>query len=399
MLLKIRYIVGLERKDTIMESNIHEIGSRVSFYNIAFDGEYGWFCDVYTNTLCRINTDTASITIEAMIPFDRNNRPFQYGFIAKVGGILVLAPRSSFAVLLYDIMDKTFRRIELETKTIDKVEAYNLFCGVKIYGSNVYLIPGRFPGIVRLNLVSMEVTYLNDWYEPLKKKIHGFDSKRVMFARCNCRVGNKLYLPCWQGNIVMVFDLERESCSFLELSTYNGNLSSICIIDNKAWLASGSSNIIVRADREGKEIDRITLEGIKDTSIAFLAKCGQLLYVVPTYGDSLICLDLETEEYKKVCDLLVEAVNVPEKLVIAKTNMLSCVKDDRERIWMYSIFDGKIYRCGSDGNVDIYDAVLEKQEDERKRNIYHLKAQMSENILIENDQCSLEEFLGVFREE
>lgn len=382
-----------------MENRVQEMGARVSFYDIVFDGEYGWFCDTYTNTLCRISMNTASISIEAMIPFDGNIRPLQYGFIAKAGDILVLAPRDAFVVLAYHIVDKTFQKIEIDAKTIEQIGAYNLFSGVKIYDGNAYLIPGRFPGMLRLNLSSMKITCLNDWYEPLKQKIHNFDLGRVMFARCNCREGNKLYLPCWQGNIVMVFDLEKESYFFLELSIYEGDLSSICIIDNEAWLASRSSNIIVRSDREGKEIDRITMEGIKDTGIAFLAKCGRLLYAVPTYGDSLICLDLETEECKKVCDLLTEAVNVPEELVIAKTNMLSCVKDDRERIWMYSIFDGKIYRCGSDGNVDIYDAVLEKQEDERKRYNYYLKAQMSENILMENDQCGLEEFLGIFREE
>lgn len=382
-----------------MESNIDKIASKVSFYDVAFDDEYGWFCDVYINTLCRIDIKTGSIFTEAMVPMDGDAGFFQYGFIAKTGNILVLAPRSAYTVLLYYIDEKKFRSIELDAERIRQIGAFNLFSGVKIYGNDAYLIPGRFPGIVKIGLYTAEITYLNDWYAVLRQRLIGFDPQRAIFARCNCSEGNKMYLPCWQGNIIMIFDLETEEYSFLELTTYDAALSGISVIGNELWTASRISNIIVRINKEGKEIDRIEVEGIEDTGVAFLARCGQLLYVVPMYGDKLVCLDLETRENRKICNLVTEAINVPDELIFAQNNMLSCVKDSKERIWMYSIFDGKIYRCDANEKLEIYSAVLEKKEDIRRRNRFYMKVRLSENILWENNQLRLEDFLGGFLKE
>lgn len=389
----------MEEIEKIMDRSEKKIGDRVSFYDIAFDGEYGWFCDVYTNTLCRINMDTACIAIEAMIPFDRDFGAFQYGFIAKKDNVLILAPRTAYTILLYSIEDKSFKKIQIDSGMLEGDNENNLFSGVKTYGNNTYLIPGRFPGIIKLNMVTAEVTYLREWYTVLKQEITDYDDLRVMFARCDCRKENKLYLPCWQSNKIMIFNLETEEYSFIELSSYEKNLSSVCIVDDELWISSRDSNVIIRTNREGKEIEKITIEGIESRGLAFIVKCGQIIYAVPVYDNYLIALDISSRVCQKVCNLVKEKVNMPQNLIFAKNNILSCVKDGEERIWMYSIFDGKIYRCDANGKVEILNSVLETQNDVNERNNYYFKMRIKEEIIQEDCMLGLEELLEYIQNE
>lgn len=376
-----------------MKKYAQEMSSEVMFYNMFFYDNCGWFCDIYTNALCRVNVDTAEISLETMIPFDGDNRPFQYGFIAGLEDVLILAPRVSTAVMLYNITDKEFQRVEIDRQFIEKVGAFNLFSGVEIYDGNAYLIPGRFPGILKLDLSTFEITYLEDWYEPLRQTITDFDAGRVIFARCRCRCGNKLYLPSWQNNKLMIFDLETEKYSFWEVPVFGEMLSDLCITNDALWVALRNSNKIVKINGK-EETESIVIPELEGTGIAFIACCGRRLYIVPAYGNQLMCMNLDTQKCMTVCGLPMEMTNMPAELMIAQTNMLSCVTDLQARIWMYSVFDGKIYRCDDRGNVETFDAAITDQRDMDKRVSHYVKSVLSQGIAWEDNPYGLNELLA-----
>jgi len=179
----------------IMDTYIEKISSNVSFFDICFDGNLGWFCDVYTSTLYKLDILTNTITVEAAIPGCGN---MQYGFIAKWKDILILAPRAAEKIMMYHIKKCSFTEVKLDTERMGERDIFNLFSGVHIFDDSAYLIPGRFPAIVRLDLHTFEIEYFDLWHEELKSKLKGYDERKVIFARCNCVLKDKLLLPCWQ---------------------------------------------------------------------------------------------------------------------------------------------------------------------------------------------------------
>lgn len=375
-----------------MSSNANKLNSHVAFYNITFCNKCGWFCDVFSNTLCKVDTDTSVISIEAMIPFDGDTRPFQYGFIEKVGDLLVLAPRGAAVILIYNIIHKTFQRVEIKAEIIERIGKVNLFSGVEVCENNAYLIPGRFPGIIKLNLITLELTYLEDWYDLLLQRIPNFEFEKVVFAQCYRGKNNKIYLPCWQKNIIMVFDLKAEEYFFLEVSIPDAALSGLCIINDEIWAASKNSNIIVKINEEGKEADIIVVEALKEAGIIFLIQCENFLYVIPLYDEQLIRIDLETKKCDIVGKIATENVDIPREFIIAQNRILSCVKDPEGRIWMYSMFDGKIYQLNLQGDVEIFDADVKDETEINKRIDCYLKQQLLQGNLWESRQYGLKEF-------
>ena len=116
-----------------MDALVEKVSSHISFYDICFVGKYGWFCDVYTNTLYKIDLNTNEITLEEILPI---YELVQYGFIANWNNYLVLAPRAAKTILIYDISQKAFMEIDFNNYQMNKANMFNLFSSVQIYGED-----------------------------------------------------------------------------------------------------------------------------------------------------------------------------------------------------------------------------------------------------------------------
>ena len=242
---------------------------------------------------------------------------------------------------------------------------FNLFSSVQIYGEDAYFIPGRFPAIIKMNLYTFEMEYFDSWYEKLKCKIKNYDDNKVLFARCNCRFRDKLLLPCWQSNIIMEFQFETGKFRFIEFPEIITELSDIYIRNNELFLASKSYNMIFKCNFEGKVLGKQELE---EHGISFLVGNHKKILAVPGSGKQIIQYDLNTHECKGILDFIVEKNNGSylggEFLNV---NILSCVQDKDNNIWMYSIFEDIILKLNIDtGNVERIEAVLSEEDTKKK---------------------------------
>lgn len=348
-----------------MNSFIEKISSHISFFDICFDDNYGWFCDAYTNTLYRINLLTNKITVEAGIPAYGD---VQYGFIARWENMLVLAPRAARKIMIYHIKEYSFTEIELDIGRMEEREVFNLFAGVQIFGDSAYLIPGRFPAVVRLDLHTFEIEYFDSWYERLKSKIKNYNNGIVFFARCNCVFDGKLLLPCWQANIVMEFQFETGKYRFIEFPKIKHEFSGMYVRNKELFLASKSQHIIFRCDFNGNELERIKLRGLLGTGISYLIDMNGAVAAVPMSGGPMVQYDFNTERCEVILDLATEEKEdsyVGE--IFPKVNILSAVRDNCGNLWLYSVFDDIILKRNiNTGYVERIKAVLSEKEAKKK---------------------------------
>ena len=106
--------------------------SQMVFYNMAFHENQAWFCHCYYNALCRLDLETKEISIEAFFPTG-DDIFSQYGDIVYCEEKLILIPRNTTIILIYDLKNRAFTEIELSNDYINSNEIYNLFSNVSYH--------------------------------------------------------------------------------------------------------------------------------------------------------------------------------------------------------------------------------------------------------------------------
>ena len=137
---------------------------RAGFMNAVKNGGDIWFCNVYNSTLVRFNVETGEIHIETFLPARSLTGKIQYGAIAVYKNLLVIAPRNAESIQVYDINLKELKEISLSISA-DGERINNLFVSVQICNGVAYFFPGKYPGIVTLDLNSFEVKCYSDWID------------------------------------------------------------------------------------------------------------------------------------------------------------------------------------------------------------------------------------------
>lgn len=127
----------------------------------------------------------------------------QYGMIIEVEDRLILIPRNATTLLIYEMqtMEKTL--IALEGSAYCNKP---LFIDAIKYNNSLYLIPGRYPNIVKFNLEKMTLDYI-----PVDK------TKEELYTSCNVlRKGDYIYILRKHA----LFELDTETNSLYEKRKY-----------------------------------------------------------------------------------------------------------------------------------------------------------------------------------
>ncbi|NBJ81069.1 hypothetical protein D5274_03675 [bacterium 1XD42-94] len=374
-----------------MNTYLDKISSGVSFFDICFDDNYGWFCDAYTNTLYKFNLSTRLIMVEAIIPTKRGEPFFQYGFIAKWKTLLILAPRSAKDILVYDILEKTFSSIKLEMGRTQDRDKYNLFSGIQIYNNYAFLIPGRFSAIVRLDLNTFEVKYFDSCIKNLKKSIKKYDDKKVLFARCNCVSEDKIILPCWQGNFIMEFKFGTGEFKLIEFPEICGELSGGYVQNQELFFATKNDNFLFKSDLSGNVLEQIEIKIEAEKGISFLTNFGSKAIVIPVFGRKIIQWNWDTKQSTEIMQLSdTKKKNSYAGQFFGEVDILSSVKDEKENLWIYSIWGNEILKLDMNtGQAEKIAAIL-SENCAKKKLISYLKN--TKSMWGEDDSVSISDF-------
>lgn len=262
---------------------------------------------------------------------------------------LIFIPMLAGAVHIFNLTSKFFSRIEIP------LSGTTLFADGRIFGRYLYLFGCNYYGILKVNLDSRRIETTNGAPEQIGKKI-GMDKGNPLFGLQSVAVGNKVYLPSWQSNHLVEYDMEKESYRFYEagskenryygvyqigdsiglLAWNNGNAviwneerweevfycekcsldKQMCMMGNAVWVIPSKTKKIYKIDEKSKKVEEVWIDE-KDHSeknIEFAGVYENQLLLCALTGDWYKISNDGEEKVEKFCSAL-EEPRSPEKLI------------------------------------------------------------------------------------
>ncbi len=266
------------------------------------DNQKLWFCDSENNTYSFLDLNTGKCGIDIFLSTEHNEKEWrQYGAVAEYGNKLVFAPENTNAILIYDKDISQMEFLLLDEKRLRCHEGIYRFCGITIWEHFAYFIPCNCTVIVRVDLETMKLKYIDQWYRESKA-----DASQWTFCRFECRVNELCFLPFTFLNKVLCFNLKTEKYQIYEIKSVAGGFSSIHYDGQFFWLAALFKPIIYRWSFSNGTIKEYVIDmGEKAINGGFLRILSQdnKLILVPLEENFIIYFHKENETWEKALDL------------------------------------------------------------------------------------------------
>lgn len=208
--------------------------NRLSCYDLVENEKYIWFFDNEKNVLCEVEKNTGSITILLELDIYSNN---SYSGINKVNDRLILTPWSAENILVYDLLAKTAFYIDLAEVTVWRKQIYNpiyKFWNSFIYKNCVYMLGFSYPSIIKLNVNTFEIEYINEGVDFLENRIkendYGYFVNSVL-------IDNVVWISCGCSDVMIKFSLEDFKFEFFELNLSVGGLGVFICDGDYFWIS------------------------------------------------------------------------------------------------------------------------------------------------------------------
>lgn len=347
-----------------------------SFFDIEIEGDTGWFIHALYPILFSYDLRTDKCAFEAVMPVAWGNGYAAYGSVKKYKSKLVIAPRSIPWLLIYDLEDKSIDKIELDYECMSEKGTYNLFLSMYIVNDHVYLIPGRYPAVIKIDLQSKEVVYINQWYNEYTRKKGIYDS---YFLPPSNHKG-WVYMPDLNTNSYIKFSIQDDSYEIQKVADVTGIKAILCK-DEELFLVLVNDQIVWNGTI-------LPIENFSDSAIQFIACYEKKLFVIPLKGGYIKKYDLELCIWKDI----VKLKNIYDNDVLIKFqkvdyNFWGCVQNGN-RLYMSSVYDGTMLVFDMETeNVRNVKMILSKSD---KRAIFRRKYS---DITYENRNVTLDRFL------
>ena len=165
---------------------------------------------------------SGEITLCARIPWEMEYGNRLFGAMEKVGDKIVLVPNRHNYLIFYDVHTKEFSRTEIGTDPGQKASYMATWKRDKY----VYAFGFRTPQIMKINMETEAVEYVDDWCSVLKE--HGYNRDMPYFRNSLIEIEGKLFVPFYNANAILVYDLGVDKTNVITLKTGHEGFGAIC---------------------------------------------------------------------------------------------------------------------------------------------------------------------------
>lgn len=198
---------------------------KLSCENYYEDDKYYWFSAMQWNGFYRVDKHTLTPEFLFSFPDEPLSQSRLYPHITKVDDWFVFAPVRGNHVVIYHEKSKEILSFPLKVCFENRTLQYNKrskFSSVVSYEDNVYLFPSTYPSIVKLNLSTKTLTYLDDGIMQIEQLLPTSRNKVLkLYFGIGESKDNKVYLPIGCTNHVGIFHLDQDK---LELHKIEGEI-------------------------------------------------------------------------------------------------------------------------------------------------------------------------------
>lgn len=222
--------------------------------------------------------------LEGYLPEKVFNGP-KYGAICECKRrFIILAPLFSGRVYIHDLKEHHGTYIDLKSN----VKMENWFFESFVYENYVYMLPGNYDAIVKINLLTNETIYYRDIVSDIREK----GNSEICFRHGYALYNNYAFVPCFMSDAILKINLRNDE--FKIISTRKHNLLMMRGIEKYAYALASDGNVL-KINLSNDEINVISKLNIDNTCLlpySELAICKDKIVIFPWKGDKIYILSL-----------------------------------------------------------------------------------------------------------
>ena len=368
------------------------ISPYVGFFDVAVNKNELWFCNVNYNMLFRLDMSSRKLeTVIELTDIEKFGLAEEYSALAYYQNKLIIAPKNAKDIILYDIAQKEIKHILFELPK-DKEIHSNYFRHVEVYRNVAYLFPGTYPAILKLDLDTYKVSYIDEWYHTWNKQLTHQETDKAMFLNFHID-GTDCYMPCRRVGLEMRFNLQTEKCEMKQLGEFNMQLTDSLHSERTVWYSH----------MDGNEIYQI-VDGVERCYTCSDCNChleggyhfvdaGKNIYAIPRIGNAFLQINKKTKNINITQETIDQPKEYMKNFTIYKTKYICRQRYDHNKMLFFSNYEGLvIIRDLENGNIDSYETKLSEEQLSAINKLYQEYLLKKSDVIYE-DKVSLEAFL------
>lgn len=270
-----------------------------------------WFVPEEASILCQYHLNRESIVHVWLIPGDAM-RALAYNKILKYQNKLVFIPFGAEEIAIFDIEEEVFKKIKLPEEAYQN---FHKFDDGFIKGNYIYLIPGTYPYVLRINMNNYKLEQSKNLYKMCQRylnKLNGtvdlsagsYDGVRTLFIGYGVYYDREIYVG------VLKINIETFHIYIRELRHVESWIKGMLWHNERLFLYSAEGKVSV-FDEKLETIEVITNSLLKDyvnpedMGVAYICADHEKLIIIRRRGLETIIMnlnDLNTISKRKFID-------------------------------------------------------------------------------------------------
>ncbi|MCL2820270.1 MAG: hypothetical protein FWD38_05500 [Oscillospiraceae bacterium] len=220
----------------IMISNINLLDAEIPFEPTCMyaTADKFWFSVRYFNALFCMDKKDWKLELVGSVPdeedfINKYNTSLYYTPVER-NNSLYFPPRLANEIAVMSLKNNTFSKVK--TQKSDPEPTDRMFLAAISYENYIFFTPLLFPAIVRLDIITSEITYHDDWLRSLSKLSH---DEAVGYFGLPCLIDNSIWLAYRQSNVIIEFCIITNKSIVHEVGNKNYRYSNVCFDGEAIW--------------------------------------------------------------------------------------------------------------------------------------------------------------------
>ena len=276
------------------------VNVKLATYDFVKKGEHIYFCSFRHSKLFRFNLENKSC--EMVGAFDDEVNEDLYISVVEYEERIVFVPEKASRIAVYDMGKKSIDFITFEKPKGNHKERYEnaiLFSGGFSYGQYVYLLGFGYPGIIKIDMTTYDLVYINDWVGEVERHINEGDYYGYFSCGVCIEKGTAIIpLGCMKG--VIKIDLKTDATKVIEIDVPSRAVGGITYFNDSYFVVPRGESEFIKSiyvfDEQLKSIKKVIALPSENESYTREDPFRELII----YGDALYLLPISANNIYKI---------------------------------------------------------------------------------------------------
>lgn len=282
------------------------IYSKPAAMNMVEDDKKIWMVLLNRNGICEIDKEKRRARICKIFEEESLAEECLYCHVQKVEDRLIFSPARAKKIAVYDLIQDSIIYIPLKkmNRGCKQNQENPKFWNIIRHGTNVYLLGYSYPAIVKINMDSMETTYITDWVDEIDKNIKSGNNNGY-FGDGYVMIDNLVFIPVGCVNAVLELNLDTDDVKLRILDISVNGIGGLSSADGKNLWIVGKCSKTDRAYCWNRQTENITEYFLSDEEEnkfdSFYAPVctASKVFFIPMSASHIHEFDLDTKKMKK----------------------------------------------------------------------------------------------------